>query len=126
MVFAIGGLVALGYGAQRYAKIVEESKQPQMSVEKTLDRFIEVRRGLRRLVDQWGDGPGDRRAMRSARGRGLLLHQIDAESYAATRVRYRNWLAGRLPAGDPVAIAFERRRADLAQADLGRYESLDF
>jgi hypothetical protein len=125
MAVAIGGLVALGYGAQRYAKIAEQRSQPRANIAQQVEGFIEVRRSLRRVADGWGEGGGNEMALESARNRALMLHRVDAAAYAETRRLYRDWLEGKLPAGDPAAVAFERKRDELAEVDLGRYESLD-
>jgi hypothetical protein len=122
---AVAGVGALGYGAYRYARILEGRMPSTTSLERRVDAFIEVRRGMRSVIDGWGGGPAQADALMLARDRAILMNRVDPGEYAAVRRQYRAWRAGQLRAGTPMAAALERRRQELARVDLGSYESLD-
>ena len=126
IVVAVGGVCALGYGAQRYARILDGGQAA--SAKQTtgdVDGFVEVRRAMRREIDSWSEGASRREALVLARDRAMVMHQVNPQAYAETRRLYRVWREGRLQAGTAAAAALERRREQLARVDLGDYEPLD-
>ena len=67
-------------------------------------------------------------SMRSARSRALQISGLRWERYQAIRDAYKSWKGGDPGAGGAmeIAAAFERRKADLAAVDLGKFEELDY
>ncbi len=64
--------------------------------------------------------------IRKARESEFKATGIDWERYRTIRTAYRDWKAGK-PGSDPkLRAALDERRSDLAAADLGDYEPLDF
>jgi len=126
LVFAVGGVAALGFLASRYTGILEgEGADSSQGLSGKLEGFIVVRRAMRRAIDGWDRGQPHPGALNRARDRALALHGIDPVAYAEARTEYRIWRAGRSRAGSQVASALERRREELARVDLGDYEGLD-
>ena len=126
LALALGGISALAFMAQRYARVVDARGGP--SVERELarvDGFIAVRSAMQREVRSWGRGGPRAEALKLARDRGLLLHGVNREDYAEVREHYRAWREGRQQAGSALVAALERRRSQLRSVDLGPYESLD-
>jgi hypothetical protein len=126
IVVAVGGVCALGYGAQRYARILDGSQEVTAKpATGDVDAFIEVRRAMRREIDTWLGGASRRDALVLARDRAMVMHQVRPQAYAEMRRLYRIWREGRLQAGTAPAVALERRRQELTRVDLGDYELLD-
>jgi len=126
IVVAVGGVCVLGYGAQRYARILDGGQG--LTVEQAtgdIDGFIEVRRAMRREIDSWSSGASRREALILARDRAMVMHQVKPQAYAEMRRLYRTWREGRLQAGTAPAAALERKRQELTRVDLGAYEPLD-
>jgi hypothetical protein len=124
---ALAGVWALGYGAQRYATLLE-GRQGGATLQRAagdLEGFIAVRRAMRREIDSWSRGASRREALVLARDRAMVMHRVDPQAYAEMRRLYRSWREGRLEAGTVMASALERRRQELTRVDLGDYESLD-
>jgi hypothetical protein len=126
IVVAVGGVCALGYGAQRYARILGDGQGATIKqATGDVDGFIEVRRAMHREIDSWSGGAPRRDALVLARDRAMVMHQIKPQAYEETRRLYRIWREGRLQAGTAPAAALERRRQELKRVDLGDYEPLD-
>ena len=125
VVLAVGGLWALGYTAQRYARLLHTSAETAEDATRRVEGFVRVRRAMLREIVTWEDGSVDAEALRRARDRALALHRIDPRAYAEIRELYRAWREGRLQAGTSVAAALERRREEVWALHLGSHEPLD-
>ena len=123
---AVAGVWALGYGAQRYARMID-GRQGATANQATgdVDSFIEVRRAMRREIDSWSGGASRSDSLVLARDRAMVMYRVDPQDYAEVRRLYRIWREGRLQAGTSMAAALERRRQELTRVDLGDYEPLD-
>ena len=122
---AIGGVVALGYGAHRYSRVLERRLPEDGPVRAQVEAFIAVRRGMRAAIDAAGTGARPVEGLLAARERALAVGPLDTRAYDELRRAYRAWRAGRLRASAPLGAAFERQRRELDRVDLGVYESLD-
>jgi hypothetical protein len=125
LVFSVVGLSALGFMAYRYSRLLEGRSVQVERATREIDTFIQVRQGMRREVDGWAGGSGDRAALVVARDRGLALCGVESGAYAATRELYRAWREGRSSGSADFDRALEGRREALDRVDLGPYESLD-
>jgi hypothetical protein len=138
------GISALALMAHRYGKLLEHrtrpsgappaslSTQPRTSptwtpdgAQASVDTFIEVRRDMRRELSAESERRPRGRTVREARQRALSATGMTEEEYATVRGLYRAWRLGRLERSSAVAGAFERRRTELGELDLGAYEGLD-
>jgi hypothetical protein len=126
VVMAVGALWALGYTAQRYARLLQGADWTAAEAVRGVEDFIKVRRAMLREVETWGAGPADRDALWRARDGAIVRHGADPGTYAEIRSLWRAWREGRLRPGSPVAEALERRRSEVQTLHLGPHEPLDF
>jgi len=149
-VFAIAGVSALAFLADRYAKALggragdaqapvagsvspdaNDAPQPRWKREATaralvqVDGFIGVRKRIRAEIDRHGGQLGGRADFTTARTRALAESGMDPAVYTKVRGMFRTWRIGRLDGTSVMATAFEQRREQLAILDLGSYEELD-
>ena len=131
-VLAVGGVTSLALMARRYVKILDvrpaaatRPVAPAAAALVEVDAFIEVRRTIRRAIDAQSGGGSPAAPLRSARDEGLRRSGMSSDRYARIRTLYREWREGRLAARHPLAYAFEQRRRELGELDLGDYEPLD-
>jgi hypothetical protein len=122
---AVGGVSALGYGAYRYSRVLEDRLPSAEDARARVEAFVEVRRGMRGVIDAGAVAASPAPALAAARDRAIAAGPLDAGAYDELRRAYRAWRAGELRAGSTLGSAFESRRRDLDRVDLGPYESLD-
>ena len=147
-----GSVVALGWLAGRYGALLQQGgAPPPVSAQRVegdstaapgqrqrseqalaeVGAFIRVRSELRRAIHPEGDGPPgrvDRAALPGLlelRARALVDAGMERGQYLRVRGVYRDWRRKQLRAGEPLALALERNRAQLEAIDLGPYEALD-
>jgi hypothetical protein len=150
VIVAIGSVVVLMLLAQRYNNILEKRAVPEettvegqlipdidagsfeLSVTETLrsiDAFIQVRQALQAAIEDDATSQSQqvnadanerleasRKAVLSGQGMG------DGE-YRQLSLFYRQWKVGGTALSPVLLEAFERRRAELAEIDLGEYET---
>jgi hypothetical protein len=136
LVMAVGAVVALGYMAQRYGRLLDPGVRtagearpvdvaiPPEEAPAQVEEFVAVREAMRAEIDVAQDEAPDPDALLRVRDEALSSAGMAGEHYATLRAGYRQWLRGRLPQGT-LADAFEVRRTRLERASLGRYEPLD-
>jgi hypothetical protein len=148
LLLSIGGVSALMFVAQRYARVLErqapaaaapaadaaqsaaatESQWRREAIDRALehvDGFIGVRRRLQAEIDRRGGRLTGPEAFSALRGEALTAAGIDVGVYRTVREQFRSWRSGRLDRHSLMAAAFERRRKILEQLDLGVHEVLD-
>lgn len=110
-----------------------------------VDRFIEVRRELKRTMEKRATvmksmlaelaGTGGERTrttldtlfeLRLTKERAMQAASLTPKDYDEVRTAYRGALAGKAPQDPSLAAALETRADALAQVSLGDYEPLDF
>ena len=136
LVMAVGAVVALGYMAQRYGRLLEPgirtgggTRPADVAIRPEeapaqVEGFLAVREAMRAEIDAATDEAPDPDALLRVRDKALSSGGMAPERYATLRAGYRQWLRGRLPQGT-LADAFEVRRTRLERSSLGRYEPLD-
>jgi len=148
-VFALCGVSALAWLANRYTKAMEGNATPRAAAGQAvtpssgpateprwkrearvralaqIDRFIGVRKRIRAEIDRRGGELPGAAEFTSARTLALAESGMDPAVYTKVRGMFQAWRAGRLDAASVMAGAFEVRRAQLESLDLGSYEALD-
>jgi hypothetical protein len=147
-VVSIGGISALMYTANRYAKVLENhpdssvsgaaagtvsapARQPTWKRAATaralarVDQFIGVRGRMLAEIDRRGGvvaEPGDFDRLRAS---ALNESGMNLNDYGRVRELIRTWRDGQLDESNVMAAAFEQRKAALVRLDLGKHEELD-
>jgi len=150
VIVSIGSVVALMLLAQRYNSILgkrtiteETSVEGQLvpdiatdsfelSVTQTLrsiDDFIQVRQILQAVIEGQAGGESQQEApdveerLEASRKAALSGQGMGEADYRQLSLFYRQWKAGRTALSPILLEAFERRREELAEIDLGEYET---
>jgi hypothetical protein len=150
VIVAIGSVVALMLLAQRYNSILEKrAVTEESSVEgqpvpdiatdsfelgvteivRTIDDFIQVRQILGALIE--GEATGEtqqentdvKERLEASLKAALGQQGMGEADYRQLSLFYRQWKAGSTALSPILLEAFERRREELAEIDLGEYES---
>ena len=149
--FALVGVAALGFLAGRYrdlaeARVGEAASRPpsaRTTVRSAprIEAFLAVRREVKAALAAGGLSandllpggapPVDRRAgervlaeVRRRRALALERAALSEEDYTALRDAYLGWKEGRAGLAPELREAFEGRRSELGEVDLGPYDPL--
>jgi len=147
-IFSIGGISALMYTANRYAKVLDKrpatavsgalpgtgsapARQPTWKRAATaralsrVDQFIGVRGRMLAEIDRRGGVVPEPQDFDRLRADALTESGMNLNDYGRVRELIRTWRDGQLNESNAMAAAFEQRKAALERLNLGEHEELD-